>query len=130
KNVESVIKSCERAIEEISKVPNVITPFPGGVVGSGSKVGSKKYPTILKASTNDAFCPTIKSMTNTLLKQDENCVMEIVINALDIDSMNTAMRNGIEAACSVDGITRITAGNYGGKLGKFLIHLHELFKKQ
>lgn len=130
KDVESVIKACEKAIEEIKKVPNVITPFPGGVVGSGSKVGSKKYPGILKASTNDAFCPTIKSITNTLLKPEENCVMEIVINALDIDSMNAAMRSGINAACSVDGVTRITAGNYGGKLGKFLIHLHELFRNQ
>lgn len=126
KDVESVLKACERAITEMKKVENVIMPFPGGIVRSGSKVGSRYAA--LKASTNDAFCPTLKAQSkNSLLKESENCVMEIVVNALDLDSMKKAMKCGIEAACSVEGVTRITAGNYGGKLGKFNIHLHELF---
>ncbi len=127
KNVESALEACERAITEMKKVENVIMPFPGGIVSSGSKVGSKYAA--LKASTNDAFCPTLKTQSkNSLLKEDEECVMEIVVNALDLDSMKKAMKCGIEAACTTEGITRITAGNYGGKLGKFNIHLHELFK--
>lgn len=127
KDVESVLKASERAITEMKKVENVIMPFPGGIVRSGSKVGSRYAA--LKASTNDAFCPTLKAQSkNSLLKEGENCVMEIVVNALDLDSMKKAMKCGIEAACSVEGVTRITAGNYGGKLGKFNIHLHELFK--
>lgn len=126
KNVKDVLKACENAIKGIKEVENVITPFPGGIVRSGSKVGSKY--TTLKASTNDAFCPSIKSITKTNLKEGENCVMEIVINALDLNSMKLAMKKGIEKACEIEGITRITAGNYGGKLGKFNIYLHELFK--
>jgi len=128
KNVESVLEACERAITEIKKFPNVITPFPGGIVRSGSKVGSKY--TFLKASTNDAFCPSLKSRTKTHLNKEENCVLEIVINGLDIPSIENAMKKGIEAACTVDGVTRISAGNYGGNLGKFNIYLHKLFKSE
>lgn len=127
KNVECVLEGCERAIKEMKKVENVIMPFPGGIVRSGSKVGSRYAA--LKASTNDAFCPTLKAQSkNSSLEESEECVMEIVVNALDMDSMKKAMKCGIEAACTAEGITRITAGNYGGKLGKFNIHLHELFK--
>lgn len=125
KNVESVLEACERAVVEIKKFSNVIAPFPGGVVRSGSKVGSKY--TVLKASTNDAFCPTLKSRTKTQLNEGENSVLEIVVNSLDIKSMEAAMKKGIEAACTVEGVTRITAGNYGGTLGKFNVHLHKLF---
>ncbi len=128
RDIESVIKACEKAVVEIKKVPNVIVPFPGGVVRSGSKVGSKYK--VLPASTNDAYCPSLKAMTKSHLKEGENCVLEIVINALDIDSMNLAMKNGIEAACTVKGVTRISAGNYGGKLGKFNIHLHKLWSNK
>jgi len=125
-NVESVLEACERAVDAVRGVPNVIAPFPGGVVRSGSKVGSKYK--VLKASTNDAYCPAIKSRTKTLLKEGENCVLEIVINSLDMDSMNASMKAGIEAACTVDGVSRISAGNYGGNLGKFNLHLHKLFE--
>jgi len=127
KSIEAVVEACEKAINEMRKIENVIMPFPGGVVGSGSKVGSKYA--FLKASTNNAFCPTLKAQSkNTLLKEGDECVMEIVVNGLDVESIKKAMKCGIEAACNVEGITRITAGNYGGKLGKFNIQLYELLK--
>ncbi len=122
--IEPVLKASEKAVEAIRKLKNVIAPFPGGVVRSGSKVGSKYK--FLTASTNTAYCPVIKSQVKSELSEDENSVLEIVIDALDIESMNKAMHDGIHAACTVDGVTRISAGNYGGSLGKFIINLKEV----
>jgi formylmethanofuran--tetrahydromethanopterin N-formyltransferase len=121
------LAACEAAIEAMRRVPNVIMPFPGGVVRSGSKVGSKYKA--LNASTNDAFCPTLKGQTKTELSPEIESVMEIVIDGLTAEDINQAMRVGIEAACSLgpqNGIRRISAGNYGGKLGPFLFHLQEI----
>lgn len=116
------------AVEAIKKNQNVIMPFPGGVVGSGSKVGSK-YEN-LHVSVNDAFCPTLKGITkNTELTPDIECVLEIVINGLNQEDINKAMRVGIRAACTLgpeEGIKHISAGNYGGKLGPFHFHLQEI----
>jgi len=121
------LAACEAAIEEMKKIPNVIMPFPGGVVRSGSKVGSK-YPA-LGASTNDTFCPTLKGMTKTDLSPEIESVMEIVIDGLSKEDIDKAMRAGIQAVCelgSAQGIKRISAGNYGGKLGPFHFHLQEI----
>jgi formylmethanofuran--tetrahydromethanopterin N-formyltransferase len=109
------------------KLSNVIMPFPGGVVRSGSKVGSR-YPT-LSASTNDAFCPTLKGQVKSELAPNIGAVLEIVIDGLDEDSIKQATRAGILAACSLGkkkGIHRISAGNYGGDLGPFHFHLQEI----
>jgi formylmethanofuran--tetrahydromethanopterin N-formyltransferase len=121
------LTACEAAIEAMKQVPNVIMPFPGGVVRSGSKVGSK-YKT-LKASTNDAFCPTLKGQTKTELSPEVESVMEIVIDGLTEADIKKSMRVGVQAICDIGaagGIRRISAGNYGGKLGPFLFHLHEI----
>jgi formylmethanofuran--tetrahydromethanopterin N-formyltransferase len=121
------LAACEAAITAMRQVPNVIMPFPGGVVRSGSKVGSK-YKT-LNASTNDAFCPTLKGQTNTELSPEIESVMEIVIDGLTEDDIKQSMRVGIAAVCALGathGIRRISAGNYGGKLGPFLFHLQEI----
>ena len=121
------LAACEAAIEAMRSIPNVIMPFPGGVARSGSKVGSK-YKT-LPASTNDAFCPTLKGQTRTELSPEIESVMEIVIDGLSDADIAKAMRAGIEAACGLgaaNGICRISAGNYGGKLGPFLFHLREI----
>lgn len=121
------LAACEAAIEAMSKIPNVIMPFPGGVVRSGSKVGSK-YKALL-ASTNDAFCPTLKGLTNTQLSDDIESVMEIVIDGLTEADIRKATYVGIEAACKLgaeNGIKRISAGNYGGKLGQFKFHLRDI----
>jgi formylmethanofuran--tetrahydromethanopterin N-formyltransferase len=123
------LAACEAAIEAMKKIPNVIMPFPGGVVRSGSKVGSKYKA--LNASTNDAFCPTLKGQTKTDLSPEIESVMEIVIDGLTEEDINKAMRAGIQAACGLgaaQGIRRISAGNYGGKLGPFLFHLRKIME--
>ncbi|MCU0734950.1 MAG: formylmethanofuran--tetrahydromethanopterin N-formyltransferase [Methylotetracoccus sp.] len=121
------LAACEAAIAAMSTVPNVIMPFPGGVVRSGSKVGSKYKA--LNASTNDAFCPTLKGQTDTQLSPEIESVMEIVIDGLSEQDIKRAMRAGLDAVCRLgasSGIRRISAGNYGGKLGPFLFRLHEI----
>ncbi len=121
------LAACEAAVEAMRQIPNVIMPFPGGVVRSGSKVGSK-YKTLI-ASTNDAFCPTLKGITRTDLSPEIESVMEIVIDGLSDADIRKATRSGIAAACELGasgGIKRISAGNYGGKLGQFQFHLREI----
>jgi len=121
------LAACEAAIEQMRKIPNVIMPFPGGVVRSGSKVGSKYKA--LNASTNDAFCPTLKGQTKSELSPEVESVMEIVIDGLTKEDIDTAMKVGIQAVCDLgaaQGIRRISAGNYGGKLGPFHFHLQEI----
>jgi formylmethanofuran--tetrahydromethanopterin N-formyltransferase len=121
------LAACEAAIDAMKQIPNVIMPFPGGVVRSGSKVGSK-YKALI-ASTNDAFCPTLKGITRTDLSPEIESVMEIVIDGLTDADIRKATRVGIAAACELgasNGIRRISAGNYGGKLGQFQFHLREI----
>ena len=121
------LAACEVAIEAMRKVPNVIMPFPGGVVRSGSKVGSK-YKALM-ASTNDAFCPTIRGITKSELAPGIESVMEIVIDGLTDADIRVAMRAGIAAVCGLgaaNGIRRISAGNYGGKLGQFHFRLRDI----
>lgn len=121
------LAACEAAVAAMQKIPNVIMPFPGGVVRSGSKVGSKYKGQ--KASTNEAFCPTLKGQTRTKLSAEIEAVMEIVIDGLSEKDIRKAMRAGISAACSLgadNGIHRISAGNYGGRLGSLHFHLQEI----
>jgi formylmethanofuran--tetrahydromethanopterin N-formyltransferase len=121
------LEACEKAIEAMRRLPNVIMPFPGGIVRSGSKVGSK-YKALM-ASTNDAFCPTLRGLVKSNLDDSIGAVMEIVINGLSDADVRRATRTGIEAVCAVGaagGIKRISAGNYGGKLGQFHFHLREV----
>jgi formylmethanofuran--tetrahydromethanopterin N-formyltransferase len=119
----AALAAAEAAAAAIREVPGVILPFPGGVVRSGSKVGSKYKG--LKASTNEAYCPTLRGLVNSALPEGVNAVYEIVIDGLDLASVEAATRAGIQAACR-PGVLRITAGNYGGKLGPHHIHLHKL----
>jgi formylmethanofuran--tetrahydromethanopterin N-formyltransferase len=121
------LAACEAAVKAMKQLPNIIMPFPGGVVRSGSKVGSKYKA--LNASTNDAFCPTLKGQTKSECSPEVESVMEIVIDGLSKEDIDKAMRVGIQAACDLgaeNGIRRISAGNYGGKLGPFHFHLQEI----
>lgn len=125
----AALAATEAAAAAMRKLPNVILPFPGGIVRSGSKVGSK-YKT-LPASTNDAYCPTLRGATQSALAPEVEAVLEIVIDGLTADDVGAAMRAGILAACAPEvasGVVAITAGNYGGKLGQFHFHLRELMK--
>jgi formylmethanofuran--tetrahydromethanopterin N-formyltransferase len=119
----AALTAAEAAVAAIRQVPGVILPFPGGVVRAGSKVGSKYKG--LRASTNDAYCPTLRGSVASALPEGVNAVYEIVIDGLDLPAVEQATRAGVKAACR-PGVVRITAGNYGGKLGPHHIHLHKL----
>ena len=128
RDTDAALAGAEAAVEAMRAVRGTIMPFPGGVVRSGSKVGSK-YPALM-ASTNDAFCPALTPLAkHSELDADTRCVMEIVIDGLTEADVAASMRAGIEAIVArggAAGVTRISAGNYGGKLGPFHFHLHKL----
>jgi len=124
RDAESTLKAAEAASEAMQSVDGVILPFPGGIVRSGSKVGSK-YPK-LKASTNDPYCPTVRPLSKSEIPAECECVYEIVADGLNFDVVKQAMKLGLHAAAETSGILQITAGNYGGKLGKHHFHLSEL----
>jgi formylmethanofuran--tetrahydromethanopterin N-formyltransferase len=122
-----LLQTAEAAVEAIGKVADTITPFPGGIVRSGSKVGSKYKGAI--ASTNDAFCPTLRGRVKSELGPTTVAVLEIVIDGLTSRSVANAMTAGMKAILeqgAAKGVTRITAGNYGGKLGQHHYKLREL----
>jgi formylmethanofuran--tetrahydromethanopterin N-formyltransferase len=127
-DTDAALAVAEAAVAAMHAVPGVIMPFPGGVVRSGSKVGSK-YPA-LSASTNDAFCPGLAGLAaRSEITPDVRCVMEIVIDGLSEAAVGQAMSAGMDAALALGaagGLKRIAAGNYGGKLGPFHFHLHKL----
>lgn len=125
KDVKSGLEAAQRAVGAMKKVPGAIMPFPGGVVRSGSKVGSTYR--FLSASTNTPYCPTLKRLVKTSLPEEANAVYEIVIDGLDERSVRDAMGRGLLAACSCD-ILSVTAGNYGGNLGQYKFHLLEILK--
>ncbi|MGB8670329.1 MAG: formylmethanofuran--tetrahydromethanopterin N-formyltransferase [Pseudolabrys sp.] len=123
----TTLAATERAVEAIAAVPDVILPFPGGIARSGSKVGSK-YKGVV-ASTNDAYCPTLKGSGRSALDSDIASVLEIVIDGLSSTAVSEAMRAGVRAILMLGperGALRIGAGNYGGKLGPHHYHLKDL----
>jgi formylmethanofuran--tetrahydromethanopterin N-formyltransferase len=124
----SGLKAAEEAVKAIkAKKLEVILPFPGGVCRSGSKAGSLKYK--LKASTNHPYCPTLKTIVpDSQLSAEVDCVYEIVIDGLTVDVVKKAMSEGTKAATSVAGVIKISAGNYGGKLGPYKAFLKEVLE--
>ena len=127
RTAQTTLAAAEAATAAIAKMPDVITPFPGGIVRSGSKVGSK-YKGV-PASTNHAYCPTLRGAVATALDPDAACVLEIVIDGLTSKAVAAAMGAGIAAVTELGpdrGAVRIGAGNYGGKLGPHHYHLREL----
>jgi formylmethanofuran--tetrahydromethanopterin N-formyltransferase len=121
---EASLLAAERAVEACLTVPGVITPFPGGIAASGSKAGSRYK--FLFASTNDAFCPTLVDRPGVVsqLPAGTKSVMEIIINGRSLQAVSDATQASIAAASTVEGVTKITAGNYGGRLGKSWVWLH------
>ena len=121
----AALAAAEAAVAAM-RLPGVILPFPGGIVRAGSKVGAKKYKNMV-ASTNDAYCPTLRGRegVESQLPEGVNSVLEIVVDGLDRSAIEQALRAGLAAACR-PGVVEITAGNYGGKLGKHHFHLHQL----
>ncbi len=127
KSHEAVLAASTRAVKAIAEIPDVITPFPGGIVRSGSKVGAQYKGQI--ASTNDAYSPGLKGAVKSDLPLSVEAVLEIVIDGLSADAVHEAMHAGLHAIAkggSREGVTHITAGNYGGNLGPHHFHLKEI----
>jgi len=127
KSARHGLTACEKAVKAIRKVHGAVTTFPGGIVGSGSKVGSKYK--FMPASTNVAYCPTLKGQVKSELTDEIGSVLEIVIDGLNEEAIKEAMYVGIMEICQYGpkkGIYRISAGNYGGKLGPHHFHLQDI----
>jgi formylmethanofuran--tetrahydromethanopterin N-formyltransferase len=124
-SLEVALAAAQRAVDAVAELPGVITPFPGGLVRSGSKVGSRYKA--LRASTNHAFCPTLRGRVETALHPGALAAYEVVIDGLDEASVASAMGRAAQAAAG-DGVVAITAGNYGGSLGKFRFNLRDVVR--
>jgi formylmethanofuran--tetrahydromethanopterin N-formyltransferase len=125
--IHGALHACDAAVRAIKVISGAITPFPGGVARSGSKVGSRYK--MLSASTNDAFCPTLRELSPSHVADRTSAALELVIDGLTPEIVAEAMRVGIQAACDIGpacGVRQITGGHYGGKLGKHHFHLHKI----
>ena len=121
---ETGLKAAEEAVQAMNKLEGVVLTFPGGICRSGSKVGSLKYK--LPASTNLAFCPTLReTVKGSLVPEGVNSIYELVFNGLTLDTVKRATADGVRAALAVPGVRKITAVNFGGKLGPYQIKLKE-----
>jgi formylmethanofuran--tetrahydromethanopterin N-formyltransferase len=123
-DLDRTLEAAEAAVEAMANRADVVLPFPGGVVRSGSKVGARAYAQMV-ASTNDAYCPTLRPITNSSLPGEVNTVLEIVVDGLSAEAVAQAMRAGILAACG-PGVVAVSAGNYGGGLGPYHFKLREI----
>ncbi len=123
-NEDAALAAAERAQVAASEVPGVITPFPGGVAASGSKAGSRYSFTI--ASTYAEYCPTLRETlgSDSKLPPGVGSVMEVIINGHDLECIATATQRAIQASVDTPGLVKISAGNYGGRLGKSFVYLH------
>ena len=125
-SLAEAVEGAKCAVTAILRSGHVITPFPGGICGAGSKVGSLRYK-FLKNSTNHPYCPTLRDLIpDSKVPEGVASIIEIVINGTSLRSVKRAMAAGIEAAARCPGVLRISAGNFEGRLGKFKIHLKEL----
>jgi formylmethanofuran--tetrahydromethanopterin N-formyltransferase len=122
----SALLAGEMALDAIKEIPYVT----GRMAASGSKVGGHVYAEAV-ATTNDVYCPTISDkVKQSKVGSDVSCIYEIIVNGLDLEHVKAAIKVGIEKAKSVRGVRRITAGNYGGRLGSGRIDLRDLVGKQ
>lgn len=122
---ERLLGAAREAVEAIGAWEGVITPFPGGVCRCGSKVGGRTHPIV--ATTNDAYCATLRAQVETKLPRDVRCVYEIVVDGLTREAVAAAMRAGVEAAAG-PGVRWISSASIGGTLGTIRISLRELIE--
>jgi formylmethanofuran--tetrahydromethanopterin N-formyltransferase len=121
---KAALKSAEDAVQAMNKLEGVVLPFPGGICRSGSKIGSMKYK--LPASTNVPLCPTLReTVSGSLVPESVKSIYELVFNGLTFNIVKQATGVGIRAAAIVPGVRKITAANFGGKLGPYQIRLKE-----
>ena len=129
KDQQSALSGAVAAVKKITGMHGVITSFAGGIVGSGSKVGCKNYRFPMPASTNHAWCPTLKDrIPDSLVPEGVASVYEIVLNGIDESSIRNAMKTGIQAATETGTVMYIGASNFEGKLGQYRFYLHDLFR--
>ncbi|MCE8423629.1 MAG: formylmethanofuran--tetrahydromethanopterin N-formyltransferase, partial [Candidatus Methanoperedens sp.] len=122
----AALAAAENAVDAISQLEGTITPFPGGIVASGSKVGFTNYK-FMKATTNEKFSPSLKAkIKDTKVPADVGAIYEIVINGLNADAISKSMKSGIAAAITVPGVKKISAGNFGGTLGPHKFYLKDM----
>lgn len=123
-SVDAALLAAERAAAAAANCPGVIAPFPGGIAGSGSKAGSRYSFTI--ASTYAEFCPTLREKLGekSRVPAGVNSIMELILNGRDLASIARATHAAIDACVDTPGLLRVSAGNYGGRLGKSFIYLH------
>jgi formylmethanofuran--tetrahydromethanopterin N-formyltransferase len=127
-NQMAALAAAEVAVDAICEVEGVITPFPGGIVASGSKVGANNY-SFMKATSNEKFSPSVKDkVEGSNVPADVNGIYEIVINGLNEKVISEAMLAGIKAAVQIPGMKKISAGNFGGNLGPYKFNLHDIVK--
>lgn len=121
---EAAIEAADRAAQAADSASDVITTFPGGVAASASKAGSKYK--FLIASTFAEYCPTLKEILGPQSRVPDGVrsIMEIIVNGSSLEAVAKATYAAIDAALDVDGLVRISAGNYGGRLGKSFVYLH------
>ncbi|MBN1194640.1 MAG: formylmethanofuran--tetrahydromethanopterin N-formyltransferase [Methanomicrobiaceae archaeon] len=125
-NQMAALVGAQAAVDAIASICGVITSFPGGIVASGSKVGSTKYK-FMPASTNEKYCPTLREkVPDSKVPEGVKAIYEIVIDGVDEDAVKEAMAEGIQAATTVPGVVFISAGNFGGSLGPFKINLADI----
>jgi formylmethanofuran--tetrahydromethanopterin N-formyltransferase len=123
----AALEAAEKAVQAMGAVEGVVLPFPGGICRSGSKVGSMKYK--LPASTNHPFCPTLRtSISDSKIPETVQSVYELVFNGLDTEIIKRATGVGVAAAANTPGVVKITAVNFGGKLGPYQIQLVDALK--
>jgi len=122
-SADAALSAAEKAVRAVNEVPGVILPFPGGVASSGSKAGSRYKFSI--ASTYEAYCPTLRDKLGAQSKVPEGvtAIQEIIINGRDLPTIAQATQAAIAAAVETPGLVKISAGNYGGRLGKSFIYL-------
>jgi len=121
---DAAIEAADRAAQAADAAPNVITTFPGGVAASASKAGSQYK--FLIASTYAEYCPTLRDKLGAASRVPPgvNSIMEIIVNGSSLDDVAKSLYAAIDAARSTPGLVRISAGNYGGRLGKSFVYLH------
>lgn len=124
RDVDAALLAAERGTAAVAEVPGVIMPFPGGIAASGSKAGSRYKFSI--ASTYEKFCPTLREKLGDQsgIPDGVGSIMEIIINGRDLAAIVAATQAAIRASINTPGLVKISAGNYGGRLGKSFIYLH------
>jgi formylmethanofuran--tetrahydromethanopterin N-formyltransferase len=74
------------------------------------------------------YCPSLKSKLGkeSLVPDGVNYIAELVFDGMNVEVIKKALKAGIEAVLDVEGVVRISAGNYGGRLGQYKIPFSEL----